>query len=47
MHLESDSEMPYYKPEVIQAAQDKALDNSVLRAYHVQKEDTAKLKERD
>ena len=32
MHLESDSELPYYKPEVVQAAlEKKTSDNSILR----------------
>ena len=54
MYLESDSELPYYKPEVVQTAQETKhqaaahWDPSHLqaRACHVQKEDTATLKER-
>ena len=54
MHLESDSELPYYKPEVVQAAQETKhqitaySDPSHLqtRACQMQKGDTATLKER-
>ena len=55
MHLESDLELLYYKPEVVQAVQDTRHQTTVYsdpshlpaKACQVQKEDTATLKERD
>ena len=54
IHLESHSELPYYKPEVVQAAietKDQTTTYSdplylQARAFQVQKEDTATLKDR-
>ena len=54
IYLESDSELPYYKPEVVQAAQETKHQTTAYsdplhlqaRACQVQKEDTATLKER-
>ena len=54
MHLESDFELPYYKPEVVQAVQEARhlttaysdLSHLPAKACQVGKEDTATLKER-
>ena len=54
MHLEFDLELPYYKPEVVQATQETRCQTTAYsdplflpaKARQVWKEDTATLKER-
>ena len=54
MHLESDSKMPYYKPEAVQAAQETKYQTKTYsgpsylqaKACQIQKEDTETLNER-